>query len=50
MSKEQIETFLKIQTNLVKRNSEIVSTDDLGQNYMLHISHDNMTGKNISQG
>lgn len=45
MSKEQIETFLKIQTNLVKRNSEIVSTDDLGQNYMLHISHDNMSGK-----
>ena len=45
LSREQIDSYLKIQTNLVRRNATILSHKDLGQEYMLHISHKNMEGE-----
>jgi hypothetical protein len=43
MSRTEIEQFYNIQTDKVKQNATIVSADELGQDYMLHISKKNMS-------
>lgn len=40
-----IELFLKLSTDKVNKNVTVVSKEELGQNYMLHISPDKMNSK-----
>ncbi len=41
----ELETFLSLSIDKVNKNVEIISKDQLGQDYMLHISPDNMHNK-----
>lgn len=43
MSKLEIEHYFSIQSDKVKKNASIVSADELGQDFMLHISKKNMS-------
>lgn len=43
MSRVDIENYFNIQSDKVKKNATIVSADELGQDYMLHISKRNMS-------
>jgi len=45
MSFKQIEDALKLTNDKVAKNATIISNKDINQNFMLHISSENMSGK-----